>query len=67
MFWAKQESVRNDLVDIHINKLVAFQEEDEEEAQVFTLATGSGCWTSHLEFDGQVLWRVYDPVLPWKS
>ncbi len=31
------------------------------------ISLGTGCWMSHLEFDGFVYWRITDPPLPWKK
>lgn len=29
------------------------------------LATGSGSWISHIEFDGKVYWKLDEPIPKW--
>ncbi|CAD8122374.1 unnamed protein product [Paramecium sonneborni] len=65
MFWSQQQKPLSDLVDVKINKLINTDDDDED--QVFTLSKGSGSWLSHFEIDGEVLWRIDDPILPWKE
>ncbi|CAD8122618.1 unnamed protein product [Paramecium sonneborni] len=64
MFWQqKQQKPLSDLVDVKIKKLIKTDEENN--ASNITVSTGQGSWLSYFEIDGDVCWRIDDPILPW--
>ncbi|CAD8121655.1 unnamed protein product [Paramecium sonneborni] len=64
MFWSSQQQKQlSDLVDVKINKLI--NTDDENNNTSFTISTGSGSWLSYFEIDGDVCWRIDDPISPW--
>lgn len=40
-------------------------EEEKEEKQKELVSVGGGNWTSHIWFDGKVLWKVSDSIEEW--
>jgi len=47
--------------DLYTVNVVKFQKKDGEILRD-TICTGSGCWVSHMEIDGKLMWRYDAPV-----
>jgi len=59
LFWKTEEKPPSDTIEVVINKVT---ETSEGEKKYEVVSQGSGSWVAYLQIDGQVLWRISDPL-----
>ncbi|CDW73094.1 UNKNOWN [Stylonychia lemnae] len=57
-FWGSKKSQLTDIIQVRICKVYS-------DGAKQRLATGFGSWLSHLEFDGQIVWKLDDKYDEW--